>query len=81
MAAAVTRRTAGGEALGDAERVAPRAALDLFLGPLDAPGGPPRRVVAGTPADLCLLHRPLAEVLAEPDAAAVRMSMVGGQAI
>jgi predicted amidohydrolase YtcJ len=81
IAAAVGRRTGDGAVLGADERVAPRAALDLFLGPLDAPGGPPRRVEVGVPADLCLLHRPLAEVLAEPDAAAVRLTLVGGRAI
>ena len=81
MAAAVTRRTASGAVLGEDERVAPRAALDLFLSPLDAPGGPPRRVVVGAPADLCLVRRPLAEVLADPDASAVRLTTVGGRAI
>jgi predicted amidohydrolase YtcJ len=56
IAAAVTRRTAAGAVLGKAERITPAAALALFLGPLDAPGGPPRRVEAGAPADLCLLR-------------------------
>ena len=81
MAAAVTRRTAAGAVLGEEERVSAQAALDLFLGPLDAPGGPPRQVVVGAPADLCLLHRSLAEVLAEPDASTVRMTMVAGAVV
>jgi predicted amidohydrolase YtcJ len=78
MRAAVARRTASGAVLGAAEMVTPRAALDLFLGPLDVPGGPPRRVEVGVPAHLCLLHRPLDDALAEPDGSAVRMTLVGG---
>jgi predicted amidohydrolase YtcJ len=57
--AAVTRRTAGGRPLGSGERVHPEAALNLLLGPADRPGGLRRRVEAGAPADLCLLHQPL----------------------
>jgi predicted amidohydrolase YtcJ len=78
MGAAVDRRTTGGAVLGDGERVAARAALDLFLGPLDDPGGPARRVAVGAVADLCLLRAPLADVLADPDASAVRLTLVGG---
>ena len=78
MAAAVARRTAAGAHLGEDERISPAAALDLFLGPLDAPGGPPRRVEAGAPADLCLLRAPLRDVLAAPDRYAVRLTMVAG---
>jgi hypothetical protein len=77
----VGRRTAGGAVLGEGERVDAQAALDLFLGALDAPGGPPRRVEVGASADLCLLHVPLADALAEPDASAVRSTLVGGLAI
>jgi predicted amidohydrolase YtcJ len=49
------------------ESVAPATVLASMLAdPLD-PGGPPRRVAFGKPADLCLLDRPLDEAL---DAAA-----------
>jgi predicted amidohydrolase YtcJ len=58
LRAAVERRTAGGAPLGRDEALPPEEALDLFLAPLDAPGGPPRRVEPGVPADLCLLDRP-----------------------
>ena len=58
MAAAVTRQTSAGVVLGVGETLTPEQALNLFLGPLDSPGGPPRRVRAGCPADLCLLDRP-----------------------
>lgn len=70
MRAAVTRRTASGHVLGDDERISARTALDLYL---DG-----RAVAVGTPADLCLLHCPLADVLAAPDASAVRSTFVAG---
>jgi hypothetical protein len=44
----------------------PAAALDLFLGPPEHPGGPRRRVTPGATADLCLLDLPLRRVLLEP---------------
>ncbi len=56
--AAVTRRTASGRSLGSDEALSPERALALFTSPAHAPGGPPRRVVAGAPADLCLLDAP-----------------------
>jgi predicted amidohydrolase YtcJ len=58
--AAVLRRDGEGRALGPDERLAPECALALFLAPLEAPGGAPRRVRPGAPADLCLLDRPWA---------------------
>ena len=72
MGAAVERRTRTGAVLGAAERIPARAALDRFLTPLDDPGGAPRRVAAGAPADLCVLHAPLAEALAAPSSDHVR---------
>jgi len=63
--AATTRRTRAGVPLGPDEAVPPRTALALFLGPADRPGGPPRRVVPGAPADLALLRAPLADAIAE----------------
>lgn len=61
MAAAVSRRTAAGAPLGPGESLAPEQALALFTADAGAPGGPPRRVAAGAPADLCLLDRPWRE--------------------
>lgn len=61
MAAAVDREDEG---------VTPEQALALFLAPLDDPGGPPRRLAPGAPAELCVLDRPWAE--ARRDLAAVR---------
>ena len=79
--AAVQRRTASGAVLGAAERVSPRAALDRFLSPLDDPGGAPRRVAVGAPADVCLLHVPLVQALAHPSADHVRVTLRAGQTL
>jgi predicted amidohydrolase YtcJ len=81
IAAAVERRTRNGELLGDRERVPPKRALELFLGPPDQPAGPVRRVVAGAPADLCLLHLPLKEALATPSREHVRTVMCRGRIV
>lgn len=66
IAAASTRTTATGNVLGADEVLEPRAALDLFSGGPHQPGGPPRSVVPGARADLCLLTVPLAPALARP---------------
>ena len=57
MQAAVTRESEAGVVLGERERLTPEQALALFTSEAAAPGGPPRRLVAGAPADLCLLDR------------------------
>jgi predicted amidohydrolase YtcJ len=77
--AAATRRTQAGRTLGRRERVDARRALDLLLGPADRPGGPPRRVAAGAPADLCLLAHPLREALAQLPDNPVRATFRTGQ--
>jgi predicted amidohydrolase YtcJ len=56
----------------------PARALALFLTPADTPGGAVRRVAAGVPADLCLLHVGLRDALAAPSAALVRATWVAG---
>ncbi|HTX50471.1 MAG TPA: amidohydrolase family protein [Caulobacteraceae bacterium] len=81
IAAAVDRRTRGGQVIGGAERVAPERALELYLGAQSAPGGAPRRVEAGAPADLCLLAAPLRDVLAGPGAENVRATIIDGRLI
>lgn len=55
MRAAVERRTTGGRRIGEDETLTPERALGLFLTPLNSPGGTPRRVTVGQPADLCVL--------------------------
>ncbi|MGH9137204.1 MAG: amidohydrolase family protein, partial [Acidimicrobiales bacterium] len=81
VAAAVDRRTTSGETLGPDERVTAEQALQLFLGPALAPGGPPRRIEAGARADLCLLDRPLSEALRTPNAEHVRATIVAGRIV
>ncbi|MFJ8816541.1 amidohydrolase family protein [Amycolatopsis thermoflava] len=73
IAAAVSRE------LGRAERVSARRALDGYLAPLSDPGGPPRRITAGAPADLCLLRVPLSEALSDPDSGFVARTWCRGQ--
>ena len=65
LAAAVDRRTPAGTVAGRPDRLDPTTALAAYLAPPEDPGGPPRRVHAGAPADLILLDRPLATALAE----------------
>ena len=79
VAAACDRRTRSGRRLGPAEAVDGRTALNLFLAPLEAPGGPPRSVTAGAPADLCVLTEPLDVVLADPEAACVAATVRAGR--
>ena len=81
MAAAMRRRTREGQPIGAAERIAPAAALDLYLGETGAPGGPPRRIAVGADADLCLLAVPLSEALADPHAERVRATLIAGRVV
>ena len=52
---ASSRRSASGAVLGPGERVPFEVALAGYLSPPLDPGGQPRRVTVGSPADLCLL--------------------------
>ncbi len=81
IAAASTRRTRDGRELGPAERVPAATALGWYLSHPQDPGGPVRRVGPGAPADLCLLHVPLAAALARPTAEQVRATWVGGRLV
>lgn len=78
IAAATTRRTRGGRLLGAEERLDPGWALKLFLTSPDDPGGLPRRVAVGQPADLCLLRLPLDAALEEPSSAHVAATFLSG---
>jgi len=80
VAAAIERRTSSGAPLGLREAVSPERALALFLTPLDAPGGTPRRVEVGAAADLCLLDGPLSSVLEDPSSRRVALTVIGGVA-
>jgi predicted amidohydrolase YtcJ len=79
--AAVARSTRRGQTIGANEGVTPAKALSLWLGGFADPGGPPRRVAVGAPADLCLLAAPLADALAEPDAERVAATLVDGDVV
>jgi len=75
IAAAATRRTPSGRALGLDERITARRALEMFLTPLDDPGGHPRQIEIGAPAALCLLTVPLAVALDDPSSANVALTL------
>jgi len=79
--AAVFRRTRAGVPIGEAEGLSPERALALFLGSLDNPGGPPRRVALGEPADLCLLDRSWRSAREEPSSAYVRATWLAGRLV
>lgn len=79
--AAISRRTIEGRTLLADERIAPSRALALVLGTPHDPAGAVRRVAVGAPADLCLLHAPLVDVLAAPDTNPVRAVVRGGQLV
>ena len=76
--AAVHRCTQSGHVVGPAERLTPAQALAGYVSPPDDPGAAPRRVTAGSPADLVLLRVPLAEALAAPSADLVAATLIDG---
>jgi len=78
IATAITRATGSGRCVGGHEGLAPRRALDLFLGRPTHPGGPARRIEPGAPADLCLLEGPLDDILRAPSADRVAGCWIGG---
>ncbi|MGV9675998.1 amidohydrolase family protein [Nocardia sp. NPDC003482] len=79
LRAAVERTTRTGRFVGPHERVDAATALAAYLGPPERPGGPPRRLDPGAPADLCLLRTPLRHALAHPDHTLVRAVVIGGR--
>ncbi|MFJ4782001.1 amidohydrolase family protein [Streptomyces sp. NPDC088794] len=81
LRAAAERTTPSGRVLGPAERVAAATVLHGMLSPLHDPGGPPRRIAEGDPADLVLLDRPLADALHSPDAGQVRATFIEGRVV
>jgi len=76
--AAVERRAPSGMTVGRDRGLTPASALNLFLGALEHPGGPIRRVRAGVPADLCLLDAPFRTVLLSPSSRHVAATISGG---
>ena len=78
MAAAVDRLDRSGVVLSPDEALTPRRALDLHLGDPADPGGAPRRVEVGKPADLCLMRDGLAEVVETLDGPVVAATVIAG---
>jgi predicted amidohydrolase YtcJ len=81
IAGAVRRSTPSGARLGVQEALGPEAALDLYLSPLDNPGGPPRSVRVGAPGDLCLLTVPWRDAREVLSAALVRATVIDGAVV
>jgi predicted amidohydrolase YtcJ len=79
MQAAGDRLSRRGRPLGAGEIVSPERALAFFTTPPGDPGGAPREVRAGEPADLCLLDRPWADARRRLADVQVRLTLVGGQ--
>ncbi len=81
MRAAVDRRTRCGATLGAGERLSPEQALALFSSAPQAPGGAPRRVAPGEPADLLLLDRPWSRARERLEHGLVRATLRDGAPI
>jgi predicted amidohydrolase YtcJ len=81
MQAAVSRATRDGAVLTRGERISSSQALNLFTGSLAAPAVSRSYPDIKARADLCLLDRPLQELLESPDRAAVRMTIIGGEIV
>jgi predicted amidohydrolase YtcJ len=81
MRAAVHRRTEIGLPIGPDERVDPMTALGLYLGDFTDPGGSPRRIAPGQPADLCLLKASIRDVLDALSADLVAATIVDGRIV
>jgi predicted amidohydrolase YtcJ len=78
MAAAMLRRTPSGRVAGAGEQLTPEQALAGYLSRPDQPGGPPRTVRPGSPADLVLLRVSRTEALNTLDADLVAATLIGG---
>jgi predicted amidohydrolase YtcJ len=75
MRSAMYRSTASGAVVGPGETLSAEQAFERYLTPVHHPGGPARTVRVGGPADLVLLHTPLIEMLRNPSADAVRLTL------
>lgn len=81
MQAAVQRCTQAGQSLGGDEALTAQQALALYLTPLQQPGGRPRQLRVGEPADLCLLAHGWAQLKPDFSRARVRMTCIGGEIV
>jgi predicted amidohydrolase YtcJ len=81
MRSAVRRRTRTGSWIGPDEGVDRARALGLFLSDPAAPGGSPRTVVEGGPADLVLLDCTVTQALEDLDARHVVGTVARGEVV
>ncbi|APH02409.1 hypothetical protein ASJ30_13440 [Janibacter indicus] len=79
MRAGRDRLSSRGRRVGADEGISVQLMLRGFLSRLEDPGGDPRGIAVGAPADLCLLRAPLDKALAECSADIVRATWVGGR--
>ena len=77
MAAAVDRPPG----FGAGEALTPEAALALYLGPADNPGGPARQVAVGAEADLCLIDSDWGTARQRLAGVRVRATIVAGEVV
>jgi predicted amidohydrolase YtcJ len=83
ISTAANRQTLNGIAVGPAERVSAEQALAGYLTPTSALNrqvsfAEANQVVAGTPADLCILQGKWSEVRDKAERAMVRATLIGG---
>ncbi|TAK99787.1 MAG: amidohydrolase [Rhodospirillaceae bacterium] len=81
IAAAIHRTTADGKVLGAGECLSPPRALALFQTDLADPGGTPRRIAVGAPADLALLRDSFDAILVNGFAEPVVATVVAGNIV
>lgn len=81
MAAALDRKTELGEVLQRSEALSPDAALALFTGRPEDPGGATRTLQLGEAADFCLLDRPWQRAKEALDSSCVQATFVAGEVI
>lgn len=78
---AADRTTDAGNALGTKESVTPEQALNMYLSMPEVPGGPSRTIDVGSPADLCLLRKPLDAALCDLTSENVSMTIIEGEIV
>ena len=81
MRAARDRLTASGDPLGLGERLDASAALKLYLGQPNCPGGISRTIAPGQPADLILCDGPWEAISADLSADRVRATVIAGDIV
>jgi predicted amidohydrolase YtcJ len=85
ISTAANRQTLDGVVVGPTERVSTEQALAGYLTPTSALNRPlsfaeAKQVVAGMPADLCILQGKWSEVRGKAENAMVRATLIGGSA-